>query len=52
MADKDPLIGIRRVIRSFGTMPDEYSFTGEDIERVTGGYVNSGVLRMWVSEGG
>ena len=32
-------------------MPDEYSFTGEDIKRVTGGYVNSGLLRMWISEG-
>ena len=30
---------------------EEYPYTGEDIDRVTGGYVNSGVLRMWVSEG-
>ena len=30
---------------------DEYPYTGEDIERVTDGYVNSGVLRMWVSQG-
>ena len=32
-------------------MTDEHPYTGADIERVTGGYVNSGVLRMWVSEG-
>ncbi|MHC4180150.1 MAG: hypothetical protein ACYSWU_21815 [Planctomycetota bacterium] len=32
-------------------MTEEYPYTGEDIDRVTGGYVNSGVLRMWVSEG-
>ena len=32
-------------------MAEEYPYTGEDIDRVTGGYVNSGVLRMWVSEG-
>ena len=32
-------------------MTDEYRYTGADIERVTGGYVNSGVLRMWISEG-
>ena len=25
--------------------------TGEDINRVTGGYVNPGLLRMWISEG-
>lgn len=26
-------------------------YTGKDIERATDGYVNSGVLRKWVSEG-
>ncbi len=28
-----------------------FSYTGKDITRATNGYVNSGVLRMWVSEG-
>ena len=32
-------------------MDGEFVYTGDDIDRVTGGYVNSGVLRMWVSEG-
>ena len=32
-------------------MGGEFVYTGDDIDRVTGGYVNSGVLRMWVSEG-
>ena len=32
-------------------MAEEFPFTGEDIDRVTGGRVNSGVLRMWISEG-
>jgi hypothetical protein len=32
-------------------MAEEYPYTGADIERVTGGYVNSGLLRMWISEG-
>jgi hypothetical protein len=29
----------------------EYPLTGKDIEVLSGGYVNSGVLRSWVSEG-
>ena len=32
-------------------MAEKFPYTGEDIDRVTGGRVNSGVLRMWVSEG-
>ena len=32
-------------------MAEEFPYTGEDIDRVTGGRVNSGVLRMWISEG-
>jgi len=28
-----------------------FPFDGKDIEEITGGYVNSGVLRSWVSEG-
>ena len=32
-------------------MSEVFTYTGKDIERATGGYVNSGVLRMWVSEG-
>ncbi len=32
-------------------MAEEQPYTGEEIDRATGGYVNSGVLRMWVSEG-
>ncbi len=32
-------------------MSKVYPYTGKDIERASDGYVNSGVLRMWVSEG-
>ena len=31
-------------------MSEAFVYTGYDIDRVTGGYVNSGVLRMWISE--
>ena len=32
-------------------MSEVFPYTGKDIAKATGGYVNSGVLRMWVSEG-
>ena len=30
---------------------DEYPYTGEDIRRVTKGYLKPGLLRMWISDG-
>ena len=34
-----------------GRVVEEYPYTGEDINRVTGGYVKPGLLRMWISDG-